>query len=198
MSSASVKIPRRRTSLKRSKPSAIPIPVGILVVNGVSVLLGRLITWSSHYMAGGARRDEDDARQAPVLPRTCRPWYNEQLRLIRAAPDFGLRGGTSAAGGVLVDARGRGARYRGLSPQNWHWRCSCGLELSKLFRDARIRGGILVDEKLNFKMQAEAAATKELKVLLACNCLTRPAFGLGLPTVTVNTIYGTVAGDRKP
>ncbi|KAJ6576749.1 hypothetical protein B0H10DRAFT_1963445 [Mycena sp. CBHHK59/15] len=74
MSSASVKIPRRRTSLKRSKPSAIPIPVGILVVNRVSVLLGRLITWPSHYMAGGARRDEDDARQAPVLPRTCRPW----------------------------------------------------------------------------------------------------------------------------
>ncbi|KAJ6617879.1 hypothetical protein B0H10DRAFT_1948055 [Mycena sp. CBHHK59/15] len=80
MSSASLRsrlvaaLQRRRTSLKRSKPSAIPIPVGILVVNRVSVLLGRLITWSSHCMAGGARRDEDDARQAPVLPRTCRPW----------------------------------------------------------------------------------------------------------------------------
>ncbi|KAJ7856498.1 hypothetical protein B0H14DRAFT_2578832 [Mycena olivaceomarginata] len=38
--------------------------------------------------------------------------------------------------------------------------------------------GILIDDKLNFKRQAESAATKGLKVLLACNRLTRPAFGL--------------------
>ncbi|KAJ7805907.1 hypothetical protein B0H14DRAFT_3484582 [Mycena olivaceomarginata] len=38
--------------------------------------------------------------------------------------------------------------------------------------------GITLDEKLNFKMQAEAAATRGLKVLLACNRLTRSAFGL--------------------
>jgi len=38
--------------------------------------------------------------------------------------------------------------------------------------------GIYIDQDLNFKMQAESATNKALKVLYACNRLTRPAFGL--------------------
>ncbi|KAK7025834.1 hypothetical protein R3P38DRAFT_2626004, partial [Favolaschia claudopus] len=50
--------------------------------------------------------------------------------------------------------------------------------------------GILLDEKLNFKLQAEAAATKGLKVLLACNRLTRSSFGL--PHKYVKRLYESV------
>lgn len=50
--------------------------------------------------------------------------------------------------------------------------------------------GILIDDKLNFKKQAEAAASKGLKVLLACNRLTRPTFGL--PHKYVKRLYESV------
>ncbi|KAJ7049262.1 hypothetical protein C8F01DRAFT_925726, partial [Mycena amicta] len=50
--------------------------------------------------------------------------------------------------------------------------------------------GVLLDEKLTFKPQAEAAAAKGLKVLMACNRLTRPSFGL--PHRYVKRLYESV------